>query len=289
LRATGFAGRLAGLFGRKRERDELFEELEELLIESDFGARASMEAVDELRDRGGKVDGREELALALKELLLPSILTSDPAPPADRLSVFLLLGVNGVGKTTNLAKLAHYYRSRRGIERIILCAADTFRAAAIDQLELHGRRLGLRVVSQKPGSDPGAVIYDSITSARAQGENMILVDTAGRMHSKSDLVRQLGKLDKVVRGRIGEGYYHKMLVIDATTGQNALQQAEVFHEAVGVDSVLLAKSDSTAGGGIVVPVCRTVSLPFSFMGVGESLEDLVPFDPQRYLADLLGL
>jgi fused signal recognition particle receptor len=270
-----------------QERERFLEELEDLLIESDFGARAAMEIVDELRDNRASIVSKEELAAVLKERLLPVILTTHPNPPPDGVGVFLVLGVNGVGKTTNLAKLARYYETHHEMNRIILAAADTFRAAAIDQLTLHGQRLGMRVISQRQGSDPGAVVYDAITSARSRGEQLVLVDTAGRMHSKADLVRELGKLDKVVRGRLGDGFYHKILVIDATTGQNALQQAEVFHEAIGVDSILLAKADSSAGGGIVVPVCRNLSLPFSFMGTGESLDSLVRFDAEKYLSGLL--
>ena len=281
------AARLAALFGGGKGDAELLEELEETLIEADFGGRAATEIVDHLRG-SGKLASLDEALGRLKELLHADLLTARPVPPPDVLSIYLVLGVNGVGKTTTIAKLAEYYRREHDVQGIALAAADTFRAAAIEQLRLHGRRLDLRVVSQQPGSDPGAVVYDAITSARARGERLLLVDTAGRMHSKADLVKELVKIDRIIRTR-SDGEYHRLLVIDATTGQNALSQAETFHRSVGVDSVVLAKADSTAGGGIVVPICRTVGLPFSFMGVGEKPEDLRPFDPDRYLDGLLGL
>jgi fused signal recognition particle receptor len=168
----------------------------------------------------------------------------------------------------------------------VLAAADTFRAAAIDQLSIHGERLGLRVVKQAPGADPGAVIYDAIESAKHRGNPLILADTAGRMHNRANLVRELQKIDKIVRGRFQGGSYRKLLVIDATTGQNGLRQAELFHESVGLDGVILAKYDSASKGGIVVSICRKLGLPFYFMGTGEGYDDLEEFDPDRFI-DLL--
>ncbi|HUX12286.1 MAG TPA: signal recognition particle-docking protein FtsY, partial [Spirochaetia bacterium] len=186
-----------------------------------------------------------------------------------------------------------YHRRRRGVADVVLVAGDTFRAAAVDQLKLHGERLGVRVVSQGPGADPAAVIYDGITSARAHKEQLVLADTAGRMHNRTDLVNELAKIDKVIRGRIDEeaggGNYRKLLVVDATTGQNGLRQAEIFHEAVGVDGLILSKYDSTAKGGMVVSICRNLGLPFSYIGTGEKYSDIEPFDTGLFLDALLDM
>ncbi len=283
----GLAARLGALLGIGKRDEQFYEQLEDALIEADLGTQAALEIVDRLRKDGGG-GGLPELAGRVREMLLGELKAIAPAPEGQGPGLMLVLGVNGVGKTTTVAKLAAFYRRALGMQDVLLCAADTFRAAAIDQLRALGERLELRVVSQQPGSDPGAVIYDAITSARARSTPLIVADTAGRMHSRTDLVRELEKIDRVVRGRLGGGWYHKALVIDATTGQNALQQAEVFHQAIGIDSVILAKSDSTAKGGIVVPISRALHLPFSFIGVGERLEDLAPFDVASYLDSLLG-
>jgi fused signal recognition particle receptor len=281
----GLASRLAALLGIGKRDEPFFEQLEDALIEADFGAQAAVEVVERLR-KDAAAGG--DITAGLKELLRAQLRTVLPRPSGPPPAVLMVLGVNGVGKTTTVAKLAAWYRREMGLEAV-LCAADTFRAAAIDQLKLLGERLGMRVTSQQPGADPGAVIYDAVTSARAHAAPLVLVDTAGRMHSRNDLVRELGKIDRVVRARIGDGWYHKALVIDATTGQNALQQAEVFHKAIGVDSVIVAKTDSSARGGIVVAISRTLGLPVSFVGAGEKLDDLRPFEPGAYLDALLEL
>jgi fused signal recognition particle receptor len=287
----GLGARLKNLFGLGSENDEFFDQLEDILIEGDLGPLVAMEAVDTLRERVQKnrALSREEVLAELKDILRQVLVVSSLVPEKGRLNLYLILGVNGVGKTTTIAKLANYYRRYHNIERILLSAGDTFRAAAIDQLKVLGDRLNLTVISQAPGADPGAVIFDTISSAQATGADLVLADTAGRMHTKQDLVRELSKIDRVVQKRMGTEGYRKVLVIDATTGQNALHQAEVFHEAIGVDSIILAKYDSTAKGGIVVPICRKIGLPFSFMGTGEKLENLVPFDSDIYLDTLIGI
>jgi fused signal recognition particle receptor len=208
--------------------------------------------------------------------------------PRGTLTVLLVLGVNGVGKTTTIAKLAAWYRRSQGIESTVLVAGDTFRAAAIDQLRLLGERLGLPVVAQEPGADPGAVIFDGISSARARGSELVIADTAGRLHNREALVKELAKIDRIVRAKAPGDASRRLLVLDATTGQNALAQAEVFHAAVGVDAMVLAKYDSTAKGGMVVPISRALGVPFAFVGVGEKPDDLEPFDVERYLESLLG-
>jgi fused signal recognition particle receptor len=196
--------------------------------------------------------------------------------------------VNGVGKTTTIAKLAHHFMTHRGNRNILLVAGDTFRAAAIEQLKLLGGRLGLPVIAQEPGADPGAVIFDGIASAAARGVELVIADTAGRLHNREALVKELAKIDKIVTGRVGADAYRKVLILDATMGQNSLAQAEVFHKAVGLDSIILTKCDSTAKGGMVVPICRELHIPFSYIGQGEKLGDLEIFDIDRYLESLFG-
>jgi fused signal recognition particle receptor len=283
--------RLSVLLGRGGRDEEFFEELEDILIEGDIGASTSMEIVEELRERvktQRNVD-KYELASEMKIILNGYLKIAPLMPESGRLNVFLIMGVNGVGKTTTIAKLAHYYRRNQGIENILLSAGDTFRAAAIDQLKIHAERLNLNVISQASGADPAAVIFDSISSAQSRGMELVLADTAGRMHNKADLVRELTKIDRVIKDKIGDNPYRKVLVIDATTGQNALTQVETFKAAVGVDSLILAKYDSTARGGIAIPICRRLGTPFSFMGVGEKWDDLIEFDRDRYLDSLVGL
>ncbi|HUZ16832.1 MAG TPA: signal recognition particle-docking protein FtsY, partial [Spirochaetia bacterium] len=224
----------------------------------------------------------------LKEILRGHVRAEQVVLDPSKLNCILVLGVNGVGKTTTIAKLVDHFRGASGVSNIVLAAADTFRAGAIDQLRLHGERLGVRVVSQAAGSDPGAVVYDSLESARARGVQLVLVDTAGRMHNKANLVKELQKIDKIIRGRIGDGIYKTLLVVDATTGQNGLRQAEIFNEALGVDSIALTKYDSAAKGGIAVAIAKELQIPVSFIGFGEKSSDLEVFDPDRYLDALLG-
>ncbi len=287
---TGIGRRLRQLFQGREFGDDFYDELEDAMMEADMGVRVASETTEALREaaRRDGVRTRAELLAALKAILRPSILARDIELAPDGLTVLLVVGVNGVGKTTTIAKMAHHFRARRGIDRLLLIAGDTFRAAAIDQLKLHGQRLGIPVVAQDPGADPGAVVFDGIASALARGMRLAIADTAGRLHTKDALVKELAKVDKIVRARVPAGAYRKVLVLDATTGQNSLAQAEVFHEAIGIDSIVLAKCDSTAKGGMIVPICRSLSLPFSFLGMGEKPEDLEPFDPDAYLASLFG-
>ncbi len=290
LKKKGLAGKLKELFKLGKNDGAFFEDLEEILIEGDIGVDTSVRLVEELKERirRDKLKNNSDFLDALKDLLMSCLKIEPLLPEPDKLNLFLILGVNGVGKTTTIAKLAYYYRKNGIIRSILLSAGDTFRAAAIDQLVLWGKRLKLPVVRQSPGADPGAVIFDSITSARAKGAELVLVDTAGRLHNKAHLVRELVKIDKVVTSRIGGGNYKKILVLDATTGQNAMRQAEVFHEAVGVDSIILAKYDSTARGGIVITISKNLGLPFSFMGIGEKLDSIQLFDKDSYLESLIG-
>ncbi len=204
------------------------------------------------------------------------------------MNIILVLGVNGVGKTTTIAKLSKWFRDQHKMEAV-LSAGDTFRAAAIDQLKTHGERLGIRVVAQNPGSDPGAVIYDTIESALSKNNNLIIADTAGRMHNKANLVKELQKINKIIESKIENVNYQTMLIIDSTTGQNGLQQAEIFNEAVGVDSIVLSKYDSAAKGGTALTISRKLGIPFSFIATGEKYDDIAPFDSDFYLNSLLGI
>jgi fused signal recognition particle receptor len=286
----GIGKRLRELLASREPDEGLFEELEDAMIEADMGVRTASEMVEGLRRkvREDRIRTRAEMISVLKDELRSDLLVSEIPVPKGELTLLLVLGVNGVGKTTTIAKLAHYFREKRGVERILLAAGDTFRAGAIEQLKLHGTRLGLPVIAQAAGADPGAVIFDAIASASARGTELIIADTAGRLHNKEALVKELMKIDKVVRARLTGGNYRRVLVLDATTGQNSLQQAEVFHKAVGIDSITLAKFDSTAKGGMVVPICRELGIPFSFVGLGEKMQDLEVFDPEAYLDSLFG-
>ena len=285
-----FSDRLKSLLGMG-PGDEFYECLEDLLIEGDMGARTTLDAVSELRGfcRREGILGEAGVRSALKDVLLRYGREARVEPSRGGLDVILVLGVNGVGKTTTVAKLAHWYRERGLARNIILAAGDTFRAAAIDQLKIHGDRLGMRVVSQQTGSDPAAVIYDAIEAAKADGADLVLADTAGRMHTKQNLVRELEKIDRIVGARAEPARYKKLLVVDGTTGQNALRQAEIFGEAVRLDGAVLSKYDSTAKGGIVLSLAYEKGIPTAFVGTGEGYGDIRPFRLGEFLDDLLGI
>lgn len=284
-----FGDRIRELFKVGVSTESFFEELEDLLLEADLGTRATAEMTEELRQKAkqNKLSSPEDLEAALKESLLARVKTIELKPDPKVLNCFLFLGVNGVGKTTSIAKYASYLKPTYP-GGIVLAAGDTFRAAATEQLVLHGQRLGIRTVSQGSGADAGAVIFDALESAKSREEGLVLADTAGRLHNKAHLVKELEKVDKIVRNKLGStGVYKKILVIDATTGQNGMQQAEVFNEAVGVDAVVLSKYDSSARGGIVVSICGQLGLPIAFVGTGESYGDFAPFSAKDFVERLL--
>ena len=286
---TKFSEKIKSLFTSKKIDEAFFESLEDTLIEGDLGSRLTDEIITELRREAKekKLTEAKALQLLMKEIL-SSYIKTYPVELNDGVNVFMILGVNGVGKTTTIAKMGQYYRERG--KKVLLAAADTFRAAAVDQLDIHAERLGMRIVKQHTGSDPGAVVYDAVTSALAQKDDLVLVDTAGRMHNKENLMRELQKMDKIVRGRgVEEKNYHKFLVIDATTGQNGLSQASLFNQAVKLDGVILTKYDSAAKGGALVQIGKTLSLPVLFVGTGEKYTDIHPFDKEEYLNALIGL
>ncbi len=285
-----FGDRLKALFGIKTFNEQFFEDLEDFLIEGDLGAKLAMEISDEMRRlaKSEKPTTQEDLQLMVKRALSPRVRAFLPTLDKNELTVFLILGVNGVGKTTSIAKMAQMYKNQG--YSVLLAAADTFRAAAIDQLEVHAQRLGCRLVKQKSGSDPGSVVYDAITSAKARGEHLILVDTAGRMHNKENLLRELSKIDKIVQGRgVESKNYMKFLVIDSTTGQNGISQADLFNQAVTLDALILSKYDSLAKGGALVQIGEKFDIPIAFVGTGETYADMHPFDKDEFLNSLVGL
>ena len=277
---------MARLLGLRRLDEDQLLELEDLLLQADLGARATERPMERLRfelRRSAEVDARA----VLKDELL-KILRHVPARPleASGTQVLLLVGVNGVGKTTTLGKLAAALK-RRG-EEVLVVAGDTFRAAAIDQLELWGQRAGVPVVRNQMGGDPAAIAFDGASSAKAKGTPWVLIDTAGRLHTKEHLMRELDKIRRSLQKVIPEAPHRVLLVLDATTGQNGLVQAEAFKQAAGVTDLVLTKLDGSAKGGVVVPILERLKLPIAFVGVGEQVDDLVPFDPEAFVEGLLG-
>ena len=285
-----FGEKLKSLYGGRKIDEEFFDELEDTLIAGDLGARLTDEIITELREtaRREKITEAGDLQSRMKEILSGYIKPFETAPQHGKLNVYMILGVNGVGKTTTIAKMAKRY-SKDGY-KVLLAAGDTFRAAAVDQLDIHANRLGMRIVKQQMGSDPGAVIYDAITSAEAHGDELILLDTAGRMHNKENLMKELQKMDKVIHARgVADECYKKFLVIDATTGQNGVSQAMLFNEAVKLDGVILTKYDSAAKGGSLLQIGRLLNLPVLFVCVGEGYDDIRPFDKDEFITALMGL
>jgi fused signal recognition particle receptor len=289
-----FAEKIKSFFsGKSALSDALFDDLCDLLIEGDFGAAHAYKTVEQLKERCKK-ESPQALPLKLAELLEEELLkaskTTCKAETAaqDKLTVILLLGVNGTGKTTTAAKLSNLYSTQYG-KKPILAAVDTFRAAAVDQLKIHGQRLGVRVIAHKQGGDPAAVLYDALVAASAGGGDVIIADTAGRMHTKSALVEELRKIDRVVTTKAVDCLYLKYLVLDATTGRNAVAQAEVFHDAVALDGLILTKYDSTAKGGVVFSLAAELSLPVAYLCTGENYGDIELFDPRRFAEEFAGI
>lgn len=285
-RKTTF-GRIATFFGATEITDETWEELEALLIQADLGVETTTEIVDNLHEkvREEGLTHADELQQALHDELRSQLQSPQPVQFTEKPAVILIVGVNGSGKTTTIAKLGKRY-SEQG-KRVLLGAADTFRAAAVDQLEVWADRLRLPVISGQFGGDAGAVAYDSVQSAAARGSDIVLIDTAGRLHTRYNLMEELKKVYRVV-GKAMPGAPHAVwLVMDATTGQNALQQARAFKEAVKVTGIILAKLDSSARGGMVFAIQNELDLPILFAGLGEKPEDLQPFDPDKFIEGIL--
>jgi len=286
---AGLVARLEdALAGRKEIDAALLEELEYTLIAADIGVTTTGEILEHIRqqvDRNLLGDARELRELIRDHLVEVLAATERPLlrvsqPPA----VVMIVGVNGTGKTTTIGKLAHLYKVEG--RSVLLCAADTFRAAATEQLEIWGERTGADVIRQKPGADPSAVLYDAIQAGRARKIDYVIVDTAGRLHTKSNLMAELEKMRRTAARLIPDAPHETLLIMDATTGQNGLEQARRFTETAGVTGIVLAKLDGTAKGGVVVPIARELNLPIRYVGVGEKPDDLVPFDPERFVASL---
>ncbi|QEN03794.1 signal recognition particle-docking protein FtsY [Thiospirochaeta perfilievii] len=285
-----FGQRLKSIFSAKID-EEFFENMEDLLVESDLGALLSMEISDKLRESCKKksIKNLDGLKGELRNILSDYVIEDSLKVKPGELNLFLFLGVNGVGKTTTIGRLAHYFKTKESVKDIVLSAGDTFRAAAIDQLKIHGERTNCRVVSQQHGADPGAVIFDTVKSAKSKGEELILADTAGRMHNKTNLIKELEKINKIVLNAVDKANYKKILVVDCTTGQNGLNQALQFNEAVKIDGVVLTKYDSSAKGGIIPAICNRLNIPFYFIGTGEGLDDIKPFNKVEYIKELIGV
>ncbi len=278
---------LQGLFSSGKLGEEDVEELEAILYSADIGVEATGRIVDRVRDRARKGDGRGQDYLSLVSAELLSILDEAPpySRPAGRPRVIVVVGVNGVGKTSTIGKLAARLKSEG--ETVMLAACDTFRAAAIDQLELWAERSGVPVVRQKMGSDPAAVAFDAVSSAKARGIGTVIVDTAGRLHTRINLMEELLKIFRVLSNRIEGAGLEAWLVLDANSGQNSLRQAEVFVRGLPVTGIVLAKLDSTARGGIVIPVQKELGVPVLYAGTGEGIDDLEPFDHREFVKALL--
>jgi len=274
--------------GKKEIDAALLEELEYTLISADIGVRTAAEILERIRQRVDRrlVNDAAELRSLIKQHLL-EVLQAAERPwnlPAEGPAVLMIVGVNGVGKTTTIGKLASHYRARD--KSVLLCAADTFRAAAIEQLEVWGQRAGVEVIRQQQGSDPSAVLFDAMSAARARRADYVIVDTAGRLHTKSNLMAELEKMRRTA-ARVVPGSPHEvLLVMDATTGQNGLEQARRFTESSGVTGIVLTKLDGTAKGGVVIAISRELNLPVRFIGVGEQAADLLPFEPERFIESL---
>ena len=279
------------LFSGFTEADEaFFEELEETLILADLGMDTALEAVEQLRARvrKEKLHDQEEVKAALRDVLVEMMGTEEGATELDlstQPSVVLFIGVNGVGKTTSIGKLAHQLK-REG-KRVLLCAADTFRAAAADQLEIWAQRAGCELVRQHEGADPGAVLFDALQAAKARHVDVVLCDTAGRLHNKANLMAELAKLSKIIDRECPGCARETLLVLDATTGQNGLIQARTFKETAGLTGIVLNKLDGTAKGGIVIAIARELGVPVKFAGVGEGIDDLKPFDARSYVEAII--
>ena len=287
----GLFGRIGTLFQANEVTDETWDELEELLIQADLGINTALQVVERLRARVQKerLKRVEDVRAALKDELVK--LLSDPEASAIEeprmLTVVLIVGVNGSGKTTSIAKLARYYKARG--KRVVLAAGDTFRAAAIDQIKIWGERTGVEVIAQAPGADPGAVVFDAIRACQeTRKAELLIIDTAGRLHTKYNLMKELEKVHAVCARQVHSAPHETLLVLDASTGQNAISQAKSFKEAVQVTGIILTKLDGTAKGGIVFAIEQELGLPVRFVGTGEKADDFAEFDPKAFVDGIFG-
>jgi fused signal recognition particle receptor len=281
------AAGLEGLFSGQRRIDaELLDELEELLITADIGVQTTTALMGRISERKAEIADAEQLKNALKEEILALVGTAAPPPPRDgaKPHVIMVVGVNGVGKTTTIGKLAARFTAAG--EKVLIGAADTFRAAAGEQLAIWAQRSGADIVRHRENADPAAVAFDTIEAALARGVDVVLVDTAGRLHTKVNLMAELKKIQRTIDRKLPGAPHEVLLVLDATTGQNALTQAKLFQETVGITGIALTKLDGTAKGGIVISICNSLQIPLKYIGIGEKIEDLQDFDPEKFVAAL---
>ena len=278
------------LTGRRPVDDELFDELEEALIQADVNIHTTTRVVDDLRQasRKERLAEAEDIRTRLKADLMQVLCSEDQClhTSPERPTVYLIVGVNGTGKTTSIAKLANRFKSQG--KRVILAAADTFRAAAIDQLEIWANRVGVDIIKQREGADPAAVVYDALQAAKSRNADFVIVDTAGRLHTRKNLMEELKKIGRVIERELGRQADEVLLVLDATTGQNAVSQAKEFKEAVAITGIVLAKLDGTAKGGIVITLKDELEIPIKLAGTGEKIEDLEDFDSRDFVDSMLG-
>ena len=268
--------------------DEFYDELEDSLIMADLGATVAHDAVKKLRDvvYQKSIQRGDDVKQALRDILIEKLNVGDTALDlSTQPSVVLVIGVNGVGKTTSIGKIAHRLKGEG--KRVLLCAADTFRAAAADQLEIWANRADCEIVRSVEGADPGAVLFDSLAAAKARGVDVVLCDTAGRLHNKVNLMNELSKLRKIIDRELPNAAKETLLVLDATTGQNGLQQAKVFRETAGLTGIILTKLDGTAKGGICVAIAQELGVPVKYVGLGEGIDDLQPFNAEEYVKALI--
>ena len=267
----------------KRVDEDLIEELEEILVCADVGAQTTEEILDQLRAeiKENKIKDTEDVKNALKRIMRDMVGEGEEIIFGDGITVILVIGVNGVGKTTSIGKIASSLKRQK--KKVVVAAADTFRAAAIDQLAVWTDRAGVELIKHSEGSDPAAVVFDAISSAKAKGADVLLIDTAGRLHNKVNLMEELKKIGKVVSKEWPEAEYHKLIVIDGTTGQNSKEQVRLFDEAVGLSDLCVTKLDGTSKGGFVIELARTYDIAMRYIGVGETPEDLLDFDADEFV------
>jgi len=276
------SSKLSTLFSKNKIGEDFFEELEEILISSDMSIGTAMEIVSRMRDEAidNKLKDKDYVITLLKEALT-GILESVDIPTINEPAVIMVVGINGVGKTTSIGKLANYY-VKQG-KSVTIAAADTFRAAASDQLNIWAERAKVRIVKHEEGSDPAAVVFDAISSAKAKKTDILIIDTAGRLHVKANLMEELKKMSRVVGREFPEANFYKLMVLDATTGHNALSQVKVFDEAIGIEGIILTKLDGTAKGGFVISLAADLNIPVMYAGIGEKIDDITEFSAEEFV------
>ena len=279
---NGISTKLTDLFAKDKIGEDFYEELEDLLISSDVSVQTTMEIVDEIRDKAvaNKIKDKEYVTELLKTELFETLDYADKIEIKSP-AVIMVVGVNGVGKTTTIGKLANKFISEG--KTVTVAAADTFRAAASDQLSVWAERAKVRVVKHSEGADASAVVYDAISSAKAKNTDVLIIDTAGRLHVKANLMEELKKMDRVVQREYPDCNYYKLIVLDATTGQNAESQVKVFNEAIGLDGIILTKLDGTAKGGFIISLSYELEIPVCFVGTGEKIDDIADFNSQEFI------